>query len=78
MNHIMPMRKERSTAALYMPPSFSPITVPNQNTNISTNSTKPGINAQAGSQSFNVATAPNISVNSETDPKIGHGLLWGT
>ena len=33
MNHIIPMRNERSTAMLYMPFWFSPMTVWNQKMN---------------------------------------------
>ena len=41
MNHIIPMRNERSTPSLYMPAWFSPITVPNQPKNMNTTSAKP-------------------------------------
>jgi Holliday junction resolvase RusA-like endonuclease len=68
MNHIMPMRNERSTAMLYMPCSFSPMTVPNQNTNMEMRSRNPGIRDQAGSQAFRVQAAPIMRMNSDTDP----------
>ncbi len=68
MNHIIPMRKERSTARLYIPFSFSPMTVWNQKMNSSTSITKPGSSAHAGSHSFRVATAPNIRTKRVRDP----------
>ena len=68
MNHIMPMRNERSTAMLYMPCSFSPMTVPNQKMNSRTSIKKPGRSAHAGSQLLSVEAAPNMSTNSDTDP----------
>ena len=45
--------------------------------NNSASMTKPGISAHAGSQSSRVATAPDITVKSVMDPKMGHGLPWG-
>ena len=48
----MPMRNERSTARLYMPCWFSPMTVPNQQMNRMASSKNPGISDHAGSQSF--------------------------
>ena len=45
MNHIIPMRNERSTAMLYMPCWFSPMTVWNQKMNSSASIKKPGSNA---------------------------------
>ena len=61
-----------------MPCWFSPMTSPNQPMNIATTSTKPGIIAQAGSQSFSSATAPSSSVKKDADAMIGHLLSWGT
>ena len=53
------------------------MTVPNQQKNMMASSKNPGISDHAGSQSFNVATAPAMTVNRETAAKIGHGLPWG-
>jgi hypothetical protein len=41
MNHIMPMRNERSTASLYSRLSLSRITVPNQPMNMKASSARP-------------------------------------
>ena len=68
MNHIIPKRNERSTAMLYMPFWFSPMTVWNQKINNNASMVKPGSKNQAGSQPLRVTTAPDISVNSVTDP----------
>ena len=50
MNHIIPMRNERSTSMLNMPRWLSPITVLNQPANIATSSSAPGMNAQPPAQ----------------------------
>jgi len=78
MNHIIPMRKERSTWSLKMPCWFSPITVENQPKNIYARRIAPGTNAHAPAQSLKNDTAPAMMANSATDPRIGHGLSWGT
>ncbi len=68
MNHIIPIRKLRSTAMLYMPASLSLTTVPNQNMNRPASITNPGTRDQAGSQEFSVAIAPAMIVNKVTEP----------
>ena len=68
MNHIIPMRNDRSTAMLYMPCWFSPMTVWNHKMNNIASIKKPGSRNHAGPQSLSVMTAPDISVNSVTDP----------
>jgi hypothetical protein len=60
-----------------MPAWFSPMTVPNQRTNMKITSAAPGRKIHAPNQSFRYEIAPNISVNSATEPTIGHGLLCG-
>src|SRR5271169_5621724 len=75
MNHIIPIRNDRSTAMLYRPCWFSPMTVWNQKINSSASMVKPGSRAHAGIQPLRVATAPDISVNSVIDPYRGQGLL---
>ncbi len=76
MNHIIPMRNERSTCMLKVPCSLSPITVENQPKNMIASSTAPGTNSQPPSvlQSFRNVIAPSMIVNSATDPTIGHWL----
>jgi len=78
MNHIIPIRNERSTWWLYAPLRLSPITSWNQPKNIVASSSAPGMNAQPPAQSFRNATAPAITRNSDTDPTIGQWLPWGT
>ena len=69
MNHIIPMRNDRSTAMLYMPFWFSPMTVWNHKMNSIASIKKPGSRNHAEQpQSSSVMTAPDISVNSVTDP----------
>ncbi len=48
MNHIIPMRNERSTAMLYMPCWFSPMTVWNHKMNSSASIKKPGSRTTPG------------------------------
>ena len=81
MNHIIPMRNERSTSRPYTPCWFSPMTVPNQPMNMYTTSAKPGSSTQpdsAGSQWLSSATAPNNSVKNDAEAMIGQWLEWGT
>ena len=78
MNQIMPMRNERSTARLYRPPWFSPITVRNQRKNIAAISIVPGRNDQAPDHSLRYDAAPSTVLNSATDPRIGQPLPCGT
>ena len=78
MNHIMPMRNDLSTCRLYTPFSLSPMTVANQPKNMKASSSEPGRKDQPPAHSFRKLTAPIISVNSATDPRIGHGLPCGT
>ncbi len=68
MNHIIPMRNDRSTARLYIPFWFSAMTVWNHKMNSSASITKPGSKAHTGSHSLRVATAPDINTKSVMDP----------
>ena len=79
MNHIMPMRNERSTASLYSRPSLSRMTVPNQPTNMNVSSARPSVTNHGPALTWlsHIAPPPTV-VNSATEPTIGHGLPWGT
>src|SRR6185312_476439 len=74
MNHIMPMRNERSTASLYSRPSLSRITTPNQPMNMNTSSARPSVTIHGPAWTWlSHIAAPPMVVNSATDPTIGHG-----
>src|SRR5687768_15211763 len=76
MNHIMPMRNERSTASLYKRPSLSLITVPNQPANMNNRMPKPTVitHGPAFEWLSHIAPPPTVR-NSDTEPINGHGLL---
>src|SRR5690606_22101689 len=75
MNHIIPMRNERSTAALYRRDSLSRITAPNQPMNMVASSVSPSRNTQRPPLAlFSHMQAPATVTNSALAPTIGQGL----
>ena len=79
MNHIIPMRNERSTASLYSRLSLSRMTVPNQPTNMNTSSARPAVMTHGPASTWLSHNAPPPTVvNSAIEPTIGHGLPCGT
>ena len=74
----MPCRKERSTCALYVPDSLSPITVPNQPIIIATMITAPAIMIQsADALPLSSIANPPSSVKRPIEPMIGHLVPCG-
>ena len=78
MNHIIPMRNERSTCSLYRPAWFSRITAPNQRKNSVNRSSRPSPSTQEPADApFSVAAAPAIRMKSAIEPKNGSRLPCG-
>ena len=72
MNQPMPQRKPASTCLLYLPPSLSRATVPNQPNIMKNRMHTPAISTNLPQvASFIQSAAPDAMLNSANEPKIG-------